>query len=72
MGAKQVAEVIGFAEQLGHPSGATIFEGGPDDYLYCCTDSMETEACHHMADNIVFPKLEDMLSMMPFEDFWPI
>jgi hypothetical protein len=43
MGAKQLAEAIGFAEQLGFPSGATIFKGGIDDYLYCCPDNMETE-----------------------------
>jgi hypothetical protein len=41
-------------EQLGYPSEATIFEGGPDDYLYYCPDSMETEAYCYMADNIGF------------------
>jgi hypothetical protein len=28
MGAKQLAEAIGFTEQLGYPSGATVFGGG--------------------------------------------
>lgn len=69
MGAKQLAEAIGFAEQLGYPSGATIFEGGLDDYLYCCPDNMETEACCYMADNIGFLKLEAMLPTMSSEDF---
>jgi hypothetical protein len=32
MGANQPSEAIGFAEQLGYPSGSTIFGGGPDDY----------------------------------------
>jgi hypothetical protein len=36
MGAKQLAEVMGFVEQLGYPSGSKIFGGGPDDYLYYC------------------------------------
>jgi hypothetical protein len=35
MGAKQLAEAIGFAEQLGYPSMATIFRRGPNDYLHC-------------------------------------
>jgi hypothetical protein len=38
MGAKQLVEAIGFTEQLGYPSGSTIFWGRPDDYLYCCPD----------------------------------
>jgi hypothetical protein len=54
MGAKQLAEAIGFVEQLGYPSGAMIFGGGLDDYLYCYLDSMEAEACHYMVDNIGF------------------
>lgn len=36
MGAKQLPEAMGFAEQLGYPSGSTIFGGGLDDYLYYC------------------------------------
>jgi hypothetical protein len=56
MGAKQLAEAISFAKQLVYPSRATIFRGGLDDYLYCCLDSMEIEACRYMADNIGFPK----------------
>lgn len=28
MGAKQLAKAYGYAEQLGYPSGATIFKGG--------------------------------------------
>jgi hypothetical protein len=31
MGAKQLAKAIGFAEQLGYPSGVTVFGGRPDD-----------------------------------------
>jgi hypothetical protein len=46
MGTKQLAKAIGFAEQLGYPSRTTIFGGGPNDYLYCCPDNMETEVCH--------------------------
>jgi hypothetical protein len=69
MGVKQLAEAIGFAEQLGYPSRSTIFGGGPDDYLYCCPDNMETEVCRYMVDNIGFPKLEAMLSTMSSEDF---
>jgi hypothetical protein len=42
MGAKQLAEAVGFAEQLGYPSGSTIFWGGQDDYLYCCLENKET------------------------------
>ncbi|AQL02945.1 hypothetical protein ZEAMMB73_Zm00001d045666 [Zea mays] len=60
MGAKQLVEVIGFAEQLGYPSGSIIFVGRPDDYLYWCPDNMETEVCRYMTDNIDFPKLETM------------
>jgi hypothetical protein len=45
MGAKQLAKAIGFVEQLGYPSVATIFGGGLYDYLYCCLDNMEIEAC---------------------------
>jgi hypothetical protein len=67
MGAKQLAEAMVFAEQLGYPSGATIFGGGPDDYLYCCPDSLETNVCRYMADNIGFPKLEARLSLMLFD-----
>lgn len=62
-----MAKALGFAE--GYPSGSTIFEGRLDDYLYCCADSRETKVCRYMADNIDFPKLEAMLSTMPFEDF---
>jgi hypothetical protein len=69
MGVKQLAEAIGYAEQLGYPSGSTIFGGGLDDYLYCCPNNLEMEVCRHMADNIGFLKLEAMLSTMPFEDF---
>jgi hypothetical protein len=69
MGAKQLAEAIGYVEQLGYPSRSTIFGGGPDDYLYCCPDSLETEVCHHMADNISFPKLAAMLSTMSSQNF---
>jgi hypothetical protein len=70
MGAKQLVEVIGFAEQLGYPSGSIIFVGRPDDYLYWCPDNMETEVCRYMTDNIDFPKLEVMLSTMSSEDFF--
>ncbi|KAL5647141.1 hypothetical protein ACJX0J_041496, partial [Zea mays] len=69
MGAKQLAKAMGFAEQFGYPSGATIFGGGPDDYLYCCPDNLETDVCHYMADNIGFPKLEAGLPLMPFDNF---
>jgi hypothetical protein len=69
MGAKQLAKAIGFVEQLRYPLGATIFGGGPNDYLYCCTYSMEDEACCHMANNIGFPKLEAMLSTMSSKGF---
>jgi hypothetical protein len=69
MGAKKLAETIGFAEQLGYPSRATIFGGGPYDYLFCRSDSMETEACRYVTDNIGFPKLKAMLSTMSSEDF---
>jgi hypothetical protein len=70
MGAKQLAEAIGYAEQLGYPLGSTIFGGGPDDYLYCCSDNMETETCQYMVDNIGFLKLEAMLSTMSSKDFF--
>jgi hypothetical protein len=69
MGEKQLAEAIGYAEQLGYPSRSNIFRGGPDHYLYCYPDNLETEVCHHMADNIGFPKLEAMLSTMSSKDF---
>jgi hypothetical protein len=69
MGAKQLAEAIGFAEQPGYPLGSTIFRGGLGDYLYCCPDNLETEVCCYMANNIVFPKLEAMLSTMFSKDF---
>jgi hypothetical protein len=64
-----MADALGFAEQLGYPSGSTIFGGGSDDNLYRCPDSREIEVCRYMADNIGFPKLKATLSMMPFEDF---
>jgi hypothetical protein len=70
MGAKQLVEAIGFTEQLGYPSGSTIFRGEPKDYLYCCPDSLVAEVCRYMADNIGFPKLEDILLMMPSKDFF--
>jgi hypothetical protein len=60
MGAKQLAEAIGFAEQLGYPSGSHL-RGGRDDYLYCCPDNMETEVFRYMTYNIGFPMLEAML-----------
>jgi hypothetical protein len=69
MGLKQLAEAVGFAEQLGYPSGYTIFGGGQDDYLYCCPDSRETDVCRYMAGNVGFPKLEAMMSTMSEEDF---
>jgi hypothetical protein len=69
MGAKQLAEAIGFAEKLGYHLGSTIFGGGPDDYLYWCLDNMKTEVCRYMSDNIGFLKLEAMLSTMSSEDF---
>lgn len=69
MGTKLMAEALGFDEQLGYPSGSTIIRGGPDDYFYCCPDSRETEVCRYMADNIGFPKLKAMLSMLPFDEF---
>jgi hypothetical protein len=69
MGAKQLAEAIGYNEQIGYPSGSTIFRERPDDYLYCCSDNLEKEVCRHMANNIGFPKLEARLSTMSSEDF---
>jgi hypothetical protein len=66
---KQLAEAIGYVEQLGYPLGSTIFGGGPNDYLYYCSDNLETEVCRHMTDNIGFPKLETMLSTMSSKDF---
>lgn len=69
MGAKQLAEATGFAEQLGYPSGSIIFRGGQDDYLYFFPDSMEIDVCRYMADNVGFPKLEAILSTMSYEDF---
>lgn len=72
MGAKQLAKAIGFAEQLGYPSGLMIFGGGPKNYLYClycCPDNLEAEVCHYMVDNIGFLKLEAMLSTISYEHF---
>jgi hypothetical protein len=43
MGDTELAEPISFIEQLGYPLGSSIFEGGPEDYLYCCLYSLETE-----------------------------
>jgi hypothetical protein len=70
MCAKQLPEAICYAKQLGCPSRSTIFGGGPNDYLYCCLDNLETKVCHHMVDNIGFSKLEAMLSTMSSEDFY--
>jgi hypothetical protein len=70
MGAKQLAKAISFAKQLGYPSRSTIVWGGPDNYLYCCPDNMETEVCRYMTDNIGFTKLEAMLSTMSSQDFY--
>jgi hypothetical protein len=42
MGAKEMVEALGFAEQLGYPSGSTIFGGGLDNNLYCYPDSQKT------------------------------
>jgi hypothetical protein len=36
MTTKEIAEALGFTEQLGYPLGSMIFGGGPNDYLYCC------------------------------------
>jgi hypothetical protein len=47
-----MAEALGFAEQLGYPSESKIFEGGPNDYLYCSPDNQETEVCCFMADTL--------------------
>jgi hypothetical protein len=69
MGAKQLAEAVGFVEQLVYPLGSTIFGGGQDDYLYCCPGNMETEVCRYMVDYVGFPKLEAMLSTLSDEDF---
>jgi hypothetical protein len=69
MGAKQLAEAIGFAEQLGYRLGSIIFRGGSDDYLYCCPNNLEIKVCRYMANNIGFPKLEAMLSTMSSKDF---
>lgn len=68
MGTKQLAEAIGFAQQLEYPSWSTIFGGGPTDYLYCCLDNSETDVCRYIADNIGFLKLETMLSTMSSDD----
>jgi hypothetical protein len=62
MSAKQLAGAIGYSEKLGYPSGSTIFKGGPNDYLYCFPENLETEVWHHI-------KLEAMLSTMSSEDF---
>jgi hypothetical protein len=62
MGAKQLGEAVGFAEQLGYSSGSTIFWGRQDDYLYCYPDNMEIEVCHYMVDNVGFLKLEAKLN----------
>lgn len=62
-------QALEFAEQLGYPLGSIIFEVGPDNYLYYCPDSRETDVCRYMVDNIGFPKLEVVLSTMPFKDF---
>jgi hypothetical protein len=69
MTGEYVCETRSFAEKVGYPSGVTIFGGGLDDYLYYCPDSLETDVFHYMMDNVGFPKLEVVLSMMPFEDF---
>jgi hypothetical protein len=69
MGAKHLGEAIGYTEQLGYPSGPQSLGGGPDDYLYCCPNNLETEVCHHMVDHIGFLKLEAMLSTMSSVDF---
>jgi hypothetical protein len=69
MGAMQLAEAAGFAEQLGYSLGSTIFGGGQDGYLYCCPDNLEIDVCYYMANNVGFPKLETMLSTMFDEDF---
>jgi hypothetical protein len=69
MGVKQLAEDVGFAEQLGYFTWSTIFGAGQDDYLYCCPDNRETYVCRYMADNVAFPKLEAMLSTMSDKNF---
>jgi hypothetical protein len=65
-----MVEAVGFAEQMGYPTGSTIFGGEQDDYLYCCPNNMETEVCHYMTVNVGFPKLEAMLSTMSNEEFF--
>jgi hypothetical protein len=70
MGAKQLTEAIGFAEQLGTLWGLRSLGEGHMIYLYCCPNSMETEGCRYISDNIGFPKLEAMLSTMSFKDFF--
>jgi hypothetical protein len=62
---RNIAKTQSFPEKLGYPLVATIFEGGRGDYLYCCSDSLETD----VADNIKFLKLEVGLSLMPFKEF---
>lgn len=69
MTVEYVCETRAFAEKVGYPLGVMIFGGRLDDYLYCCPDSLETDFCCYMMDNIGFPKLEVGLSMVPFEDF---
>lgn len=66
---EQIAKTCVFVKKLGCPSGTMIFGGGTDDYLYCCPNSMETDVCHYMMDNVGFSKLEVGLSVMPLEDF---
>jgi hypothetical protein len=51
---EQIAKTCAFAEKLGYPSGAMIFGGGTDDYLYCWPNSLETDVCHYMMDNVGF------------------
>lgn len=69
MTVEYVCETRAFFEKVGYPSGVTIFGGRLHDYLYCCSDSLETDFCRYMMDNVGFLKLEAGLSMMPFEDF---
>jgi hypothetical protein len=69
MGAKQLAEAIGFTEQLGYPLGSTTFGAG-QTIIYTASQTIWKLKYVAIWQIVLFPEAITMLSTMSSEDFF--
>jgi hypothetical protein len=62
---EEMLEAQHYAQKLKYPKRALVFNGsGEEDFLYCLLDNKEISVCWEIGKSIVFPKLEDGLSIL--------